>query len=196
MNPRRSTIRLALGRVATMLTAALAVCALPQQLAAQRRTDIETTGSRVGSTAQDVAVIRMNQDAEIAEILALIEAGDDRAAVDRARAYVESLRAARPADESPASGARYFALNALCIALTRTGEIDEALSTCTSAIELAPKRWTALNSRGSAHFAARDYASALADYRAARSLLDADDDPVETIEHNIALTEQRLNRQR
>jgi len=160
---------------------------------AQNTTDLETTGSHLGSTTNQVAIIQMSGNSEIDRILALIEAGDDEAALRRARAYVISLRGTKPADESLPSSTRYFALNALCIALTTIGDIAEALNTCSAAIELAPTRWTALNSRGTARFAAGRYAEALEDYRAARAVAGNDQDAAGTIDHNIALAEQRLS---
>lgn len=174
------------------LCALIALLGAAAGASAQRTEVPETTGTHAGATAGRLAVVRLNRDSEIDEILGLIQNGDDQAALERARAYVASLSGQVPGDESVPATTRYFALNALCIALTRVRELDEAVSVCTEAIALDPGEWTALNSRGTAHFAAGRYQEALDDYRGARLAATDDAAATETIDHNIDLTNQRL----
>ena len=135
----------------------------------------------------------MNEPTEIATITRLIEEGRHEEAVEIARAYEARIRSTTPIDESLPGEQRYHALNALCNALLSAGDIGAAIDTCTRAIELIPSRWVAINSRATAYFASRRFQDAIRDYR--RALEVAPDEPtiVDTIEHNIRLTEQRLD---
>lgn len=167
----------------------LLICA---QAPAQRSRSDERTGTRLGSKAVRSSVMQLNPGAEIQEIERLLAVGDDEQAVELAREYAASFEGRVTYNEPSPSGERYFALNALCVALTKTREYDEAVAVCTRAIELIPNRWIAVNNRGTAYYASQRYAEALADYRRARVLVADEDDAIETIEHNIALCEAQL----
>ena len=172
-------------RIATLALSSILVAA-PASGADQR------TGSHLDSgTARPVAM-HLNPPTALDRVLKLIQAGQNREAVDVARRHVESLRDVYVFDETRLPGPLYFALNALCVALTTSNQISEALAACDEAIALAPQRWTAWNSRGTAHFVAADFASALADFERARALAPIGTAAVETVERNISLARQRL----
>ncbi|MCP5146074.1 MAG: tetratricopeptide repeat protein [Gammaproteobacteria bacterium] len=148
------------------------------------------TGTRVGgmSTRQDV--IWFSEPSEIAQIRHLMQVGKGEEAVRTARNFVERLRNMNPPD---ALVQRYFALTALCSALTQTQELEEAIANCTDAVELFPSRWQALNNRGTAHYVGGNYAAALADYQRAYELeKDNASQARQMIQHNIDLATQRL----
>lgn len=153
---------------------------------------IAQTGSRVDSGAARVAVLQMNESSTVDVIGRLLEQGKTRDAVDLARRYVESLRNQLSVGEGEIAPDVYFALNALCIALTKDTNYDEAIETCSRAVEMRPRRWSAINNRGTAHFAARQYEAALVDYRLALSVVPDDADIRRTIAYNIELAESRL----
>jgi len=73
------------------------------------------------------------------------------------------------------------------------GNIDAAIDACTSAIDLIPTRWSAINSRATAYFASRRFEEALEGYRHALSVAPQDPAIIGTIEHNIRLSVQRLD---
>lgn len=160
----------------------------PPRATAQR---LETTGSRLGSTITGRVVTQIGTPHEIGDIRNLLERGQTEEALRLASDFLESLETV---SYTGASGSpireRYIALNAYCIALTRSGQLDDALSACDEAIALQPDRWTGLNNRGIVNLTAGRYEPALADFREA--LRSAPDSGVATlIEQNIALTMQR-----
>jgi tetratricopeptide (TPR) repeat protein len=156
---------------------------------------IAQTGSRVDSGAARVAVMQMNESSTVDEIGRRLEQGKTRDAVDLARRYVESLNNQISVGEGEIAPDVYFALNALCIALTQDNNYDEAIGTCSRAVEMRPRRWSAINNRGTAHFAARQYEAALDDYRLALSVAPENADIRGTIAYNIELAESRLGEQ-
>lgn len=157
---------------------------------AQERVD--RTGSRLGSDATPRNVYQFEPPAEIRRVRTLIAGGETGTAVELARDYLESLSSASSVDGMPLALRRYYGLNALCAALTKDGQVAAAIESCTEAIELYPSRWMALNSRGSAHFARRDFEQALADYRRALEVAGRNEGIVAMLEHNIELAEQRI----
>lgn len=159
----------------------------------QTRDRVERTGSRLATNATQRMVYRFSEPQEVRRVLGLIELGqyDDAAAL--ARDYVDSLDSSIAVNGMGIAADRYYGLNALCVALTKAGGIDEALEACDRAIEISPKRWTALNSRGAAHYTARAFDRALEDYRGALAVVPQGDEQIRAmIEHNIELTEARL----
>jgi len=159
--------------------------------AADPRNSPEVTGSRLDSRIPEPAVIPLSEFDEIDKIRILLQEGRGEEAVNAARAHLAYLE--RLGNQLPrATVHRYFALNALCGALTQTGELEKAIATCTTAIELSPKRWSAVNNRGTAHYVSGNYQAALNDYRRAMELVANNEDLAEMIQHNIELTETKL----
>jgi len=152
----------------------------------------ETTGSHLGSDTAKRTVVQLNEPTEIDSILRLLEEGKNQEAIAVARDYEERFRSATSADEPSLREGHYYALNALCIALTKGADIDGALAACTEAIAIFPNRWTAINSRGTTYFAARRFDEALVDYRRALEVAPDATPASETIAQNIRLTEQRI----
>jgi Flp pilus assembly protein TadD len=181
------------GTVATLL---LLLAAAAGAQAAQAREPVERTGSRLGADTTKRTIVRLAEPAEIDRVLRLLEQNRTDEAIALAEDYLKSLDSASLVGGSPPLGERYSGLNALCVAFTKAGRIDEAIAACSEAIAISPTRWTALNSRGTAYFAARDFDRALADYRTALDVAPRRGSVVMTIEHNIRLAEQRLTAQR
>lgn len=165
-----------------LLAGALCVPALAQERA-------NRTGTRLQSDTTPRTVVRFAESNEIARILDLLELGQTDEAIGLAEDYVKSFDSAADVGGN-ALMQRYFALNALCSALTKAGRVDEAIDRCTDAIELSSSHWTAINNRGTAYFAAGRYDDALADYR--RALEVAPKAAIETVQFNIGLVELRL----
>lgn len=173
----------------TPLLAAMAfvAVALPLATADQR---VDRTGSRVGSNATGRTVIRFSEPNETRRVLSLLEQGETEAALAYAEDYLASLGSATVVGRASMVPERYFALNALCAALTQASRLDEAITRCTEAIEIVPSRWTAHNNRGTAFYMQRNYLRALEDYERALELARGNDR--ETVEHNIGLAEARI----
>lgn len=165
-----------------LLVAALYVPALAQER-------VDRTGTRLQSDVTPRTVVRFSESSEIARILDLLELGRTDEAIGLAEDYVKSFDSAAEIGGN-ARMQRYFALNALCSTLTKAGRVDEAVETCTDAIELSPSHWSAINNRGTAYFATGRYDDALADYE--RALEVAPKTAIETIRFNIGLVELRL----
>ena len=156
----------------------------------------DQTGTRVDSHATRPMVLQLNESSVLDEIQRLMNNGDTEAAVELAQrnlaSFDNTVRLA-PDERLPA---RYFALNALCVALTTHGEPDAAADACTEAIGILPQRWSAINNRGTARYTAGRYGEALSDYRLALRVAPPDDNIVATIEHNIELTIARQEAER
>ena len=150
----------------------------------------QQTGTRIkgADSFYPETVLWLDQPHEINTILSLIQEGKKERAVEKARDYVERLENARGAQ---AKQRRYYGLNALCAALTSTGELNEAIDTCSQAIALYPTRWMALNSRGTAYYVSGQIDPALMDYRKALSQVKASDGLTDLIQHNIRLAEAK-----
>lgn len=174
----------------TGLGFAMAAAAAPAEQDPQTGTRLESRGARPVS-------LQINETSTIAEIERLLAAGETDRAVALANRYVDSFDRTLHVSFEEVLPARYFALNALCVALTQSGQGDEAADACSEAIEILPQRWTAINNRGTARFVAARYGEALADYRLALRVAPPDPAIEATIEHNIALAvrQQQESRQ-
>ena len=148
------------------------------------------TGSHLESRTARPMSLQLNESSEVTEIQRLLSEGETEAAVRRARRYVDSFKLRLHVSYDEMMPARYFALNALCVALTQFGDTEGAATACTEAIGMIPDRWSAINNRGTARFVAGRYGEALADYRLALRVAPPERGIVETIEHNINLTVQ------
>jgi tetratricopeptide (TPR) repeat protein len=146
------------------------------------------TGTRVDSHTARPMVLQLNESSVLDEIQRLINEGDTAGAVELARRNLASFDHTVRVNPDENLPARYFALNALCVALTRHGEPDEAAEACTEAIGLLPQRWSAINNRGTARYTAGRFGEALSDYRLALRVAPREPNITATIEHNINLT--------
>lgn len=148
------------------------------------------TGSRLGVSSQPQTTIWMGPPGEIAEIRSLLQQGEKEKAITAARKFLAFVET----DASHGSGYyQYYALNALCAALSTDGQLDEAASRCDRAIKMRPSRWEAINSRGTVHYAAGRYAAAVSDYRRALELEPDSGDVTILLRHNLELAEGRLS---
>ena len=159
-------------------------------LAGQYNVIAQKTGTRIkdADSAYMESVVWFSQPREITDIRLLLQEGKKESAVEKARAYVARLK---NVDGSEAKQRRYYALNALCAALTSTGEINEAIDSCNRAIKINPSLWHAFNSRGTAYYVSRQIELALKDYRKALSLVQDSEPLIEIIQHNIELAEAK-----
>ena len=168
----------------TVLTAAVFI-AQPAALASDQDAQ---TGSHLPTRTARPVILQINQTTTFDEVLRLLEHGRTEEAVSLARRYVNSFDGSLRISTREALPARYFALNALCVALTQHGEADAAADACSDAIRLLPERWSAINNRGTARYIGDRFGEALADYRLALRVAPPDPDIIATIEHNIDLT--------
>lgn len=134
--------------------------------------------SRISSQTQPVNRIWLDRPSELSHVSQLLNNGQREEALEIAEGF------ARAEMTGPF---RYESLNVLCIAQTSNGLIDDALESCNKAITLRPSTWIAYNSRGGAHFAAGDYASAIEDYTHALKLYPKS----EIIKFNLALAQSK-----
>ena len=150
----------------------------------------ESTGTRIegADSAYPETVVWFSQPGEITAIRVLLQEGKKELAVKKAREYAASLE---NISGHQAEQMRYFALNALCAALTSSGEIEEAIEACNRAIELDPSSWEALNTRGTAYYVSGQADLALQDYRKALDMAHGSDSTAELIQFNIGLAEKK-----
>ena len=150
----------------------------------------QKTGTRIkdADSAYMESVVWFSQPREITDIRLLLQDGKKEAAVEKARDYVESLE---NVGGNEAKQRRYYALNALCAALTSTGQTKEAISSCSRAIKINPSLWEALNTRGTAYYVSNQIDLALKDYRAALSKVQNSEPLTDLIQHNIELAKAK-----
>lgn len=164
----------------------IALATLPRLLPAAE--DTPQTGTQLDNRTARPMVLQINESSTVSEVQRLLNIGETDAAVALARRHLGSFERTLRISMEEVLPARYFALNALCVALTQQGETQEAADTCTQAIRLLPDRWSAINNRGTARYVAARYGEALSDYRLALRVAPPDPGIVATIEHNIELT--------
>lgn len=168
---------------------ALAIAALASPLTAEAQ-----TGSRLKTQVSPLTTLWMGPPGEIAEIRMLLQNGKTEEAVAVARKFVFFLSTTSESGSGSSSAVsyKYEALNALCVALLASGELDEALEHCDKAVKLRNGDWRALNSRATVHYLAGRYSQALTDYRQALAFDDRSENASIMLEHNIALAEEKL----
>lgn len=151
----------------------------------------ESTGTRIKDVESSYpkSVVWFSEPGEITVIRTLIQEGKKELAVEKARNYVDRLKNISGPD---AKKLRYFALNALCAALTGTGELNEAVDACSRAIKIFPSFWEALNTRGTAYYVSGQNELALKDYRKALDIVRGSQPLVDLVQHNIGLVEQKM----
>ena len=150
----------------------------------------ESTGTRIKNVESNYQknVLWFSEPQEITQIRLLLQEGKKELAVKTARQYVASLKTM---SDPQTKQFRYFALNALCAALTSTGKIKEAVDACSRAIKLNSTSWQAFNTRGTAYYVSGKNKRALEDYRKALSLVQGSKQLVDLIQHNIDLAEKK-----
>jgi tetratricopeptide (TPR) repeat protein len=151
----------------------------------------ESTGTRIknADSYYPKTVVWFSEPSEITGIRTLLQEGKKDLAVEKARDYVARLKAI---SDPKAKQLRYFALNALCAALTSKGDIDEAVETCSRAIKINPSFWQALNTRGTTYYVSGQNELALKDYRKALDIVKGSEPLVELIQHNIEQVEKKM----
>lgn len=141
------------------------------------------TGTRLGTPSeQPTSIIRFVPPGEIDEMRQLIANGEAEKAVKLGEWLVKS---------DPASDIQYAGHNALCAAYSSAGNLDKAMESCNKAIDIRSSHWMAINSRGTVYFLMGRMDEAVADYRAALSLLKDKSREADVVRHNIALAEAR-----
>jgi len=168
----------------------IAIISLLLALSGKYEVEAETTGTRIkdAESAYPETVVWFSPPSEITDIRVLLQEGKKELAVKRAREYVAGLE---NVPGYQAEQIRYFALNALCAALTSSGETKEAIETCSRAIELYPTAWEALNTRGTAYYISGQIDLALEDYRKALSRVPESGSTAELIRFNLGLAEKK-----
>lgn len=148
------------------------------------------TGSRIRDNTQKSpeTVVWFTEPQEITDIRLLLQQGRKQEAVARARDFLDRLKGVGGTE---AQVRRYYGLSALCSALTTTGDLDEAIESCSKAIELYPRRWQALNNRGVAYYLSGRYDQSLQDYDRALQASQSSEPLKELIQHNIDLVQAR-----
>jgi tetratricopeptide (TPR) repeat protein len=111
-------------------------------------------------------------------------------AVRKARKFVASVNNDRRSGQ--VSESTYGAYNALCISLTANGDYDEALDVCNTAIMQYPKRWQAINSRGSLNYRSGKYDEALRDYQDALSKAPSSSNIQRVLQHNVEISQAKI----
>lgn len=151
----------------------------------------ESTGTRIKGvdSSYPKSVVWFSEPGEITGIRTLLQEGKKDLAVEKARDYAARLKTIAGPE---AKKLRYFALNALCAALTSKGDINEAVDTCSRAIKINSSYWQALNTRGTAYYLSGQNELALKDYRKALDMVKGSESLVELIQHNIGLVEKKM----
>ncbi|MCP5381308.1 MAG: tetratricopeptide repeat protein [Kordiimonadaceae bacterium] len=126
---------------------------------------------------------------EMSAIRNMLNNQDYVGAVNNAKKYISSLENFERSGKT--SQFRYDAYNALCLGLTAQRKYDEAMEACNTAIEEAPTRWFAYNSRGSLNFRSGNFTEAEKDYRLALEHAPKSGNISEILEHNISLAQSK-----
>ena len=135
--------------------------------------------------------IDLNSGKSLTSIRSMINRGETENAVRSAKRYVRDLN--RDSRSGKTNIILYDAYNALCISLSANSEYEDAMEACNSAIKHTPKRWMALNSRGTLNYKSGKYADALSDYRSALENAPDRASATRVIEHNIRISEARIS---
>ena len=143
------------------------------------------TGAIVGAN------IHLGNNDTLKSIRRLINEGKTSDAVRESQKFINRLEANSRSGRT--SSYEYDAYNALCIALTSNKQYDEAKSACNSAIELAPARWQAINSRGTLNYKTGKFTEALADYRNALEKAPDVERVRRIIKHNVEISLARVS---
>lgn len=159
---------------------ALACCSYTNVAMAQ------TTGSLINNAPHYTpeTVVWFNEPREITDIRLLLQNGKKQEALTLAREYLRKLHGIAGME---AKVLRYYGINAMCVALTSNGELHEAITTCSRAINMFPTRWQAINNRGVAHYMSGNFDQALKDYNLALTHVQASKPLTKLIQHNIDL---------
>ncbi len=137
------------------------------------------------------ANIHFGNDETLKSIRRMINEGKTEDAVRESQKFLSRL--INNSRSGRTSSYEYDAYNALCISLTSNKQYKDAIEACNTAIEMAPGRWQALNSRGSAHYKNGQYAEALNDYNNALVRAPSADRIRKIIEHNIEISQERVS---
>lgn len=137
------------------------------------------------------ANINLGSGEELIRVRTLINEGKTSDAVRLARRFVESFSINERSGRT--SRFLYDGYNALCISLTADKQFSEAMDACNAAINHSPKRWQAINSRGSLNYTSENFEAALRDYKKAYEMSPDVDRIKKIIEHNIKISQARVD---
>ncbi len=169
-----------------LAAACLGIAVAPPAFADQQR-----TGSHLNSHTARPTALYLNEPSAIDQILQLIQSRRHSEALALAEHHVDSLRSMLVDEEPGAPNHLYFALNALCVARTAASEVEQGIESCSEAIALDPRHWSAWNSRGTAHFADENFDAASEDFLRALALAPRSNGIVETLQRNVRLALER-----
>lgn len=131
----------------------------------------------IPALAQNVDTIQMHQNDVLAQAYRAMQRGDMEGAIGLSeRALATDLTAAQTV----------IAHNNLCVALHMQGDLENAASHCTLALDVNPGYWRAYNNRANIFFDQERFADAEADYRRALQLNPESD----TVRENLGLVRQ------
>ncbi len=149
------------------------------------------TGTNLKSKSMPYTTLHLNEPDEVSRIRELMVQGKKGEALSAAENYIKKVeRLLLPGETIQ----KYYAYNAYCTVLTSHGRIEEAVNSCSAAMEQEPLKWSAVNNRGTAKLVGGEVEEALSDYRTALSLVeDGNASAQDTILHNITLAEGRLH---
>ena len=149
-------------------------------------------GTHLNSKSIQSSVLQLVEPDEVGRIRQLMVDGKKSDALIASERYVEEVERTLLPHESLK---KYYAYNAYCTVLTSHGRVDEAISACSTAMELEPAKWSAVNNRGTANLVGGRVEDALEDYNSALTLVeDGNASAQDTILHNIMLAEERQGR--
>jgi len=165
---------------------AIVLLSTVQAVQAQKLT---RTGTNLNSNSIPSEVLMLEVPNEVERIRGLLSEGRKEEALKASEDFIEQIDRITMSHEA---ARKYYAWNAYCTVLTSLQRVEEAISACNTAIDLAPEKWSAMNNRGTAKYVGGLLDEALTDYQAALSMVDEKNSRVrDTIMHNISLVEGR-----
>ncbi len=137
------------------------------------------------------ANIHFNNHETLNRIRKLINKGETADAVRESEKFITRLSINSRSGKT--TRYLYDAYNALCISLTSNKQFDQAVEACNTAINEAPERWQAINSRGTLNYKTENYAEALSDYLTALEKAPDIKQIQRIIEHNVKISQARVS---
>jgi tetratricopeptide (TPR) repeat protein len=184
----KNTISTLASRTLSLLSC-LALLTAITSLIPQVNAQISPTGSRINGSGGGTArqTLYFAQSSEIAKIKRLLNKGLVEDARVLALEYVNFMD-----DDYINVDQRYQAYNMLCAVYIKSDELEEALDTCSIAIDMKPGDWSAYNNRATTYMLLQEYDLARADYAEAIDAAASVNRSVrELLSHNLDLLERR-----
>jgi tetratricopeptide (TPR) repeat protein len=147
------------------------------------------TGTNLNSKAIPSQILMLQTPDEVENIRHLLLDGKKNDALKAAEIYLVKVDSRSLRHETLP---KYYAWNAYCTVLTSLHRVEEAIAACTTAMEIEPGKWSAVNNRGTAKLIGGRLQDALSDYQTAISMtIETSENVRETIQHNISLAMER-----